>query len=538
MKESPPAGLDGIRASPIAGLDDDRESFQRTITNEKSSIAGLDDLESFQPTIIGDTQSAKTNDDNVLIVDWDGPDDPENPRNWSSGQKWGATVIVSVFTFISPVSSSMIAPSSEQLAHDFGVTNSAIVAMFTSVFVLAYAVGPLFLGPLSEAFGRARILQLSNLWYLVWNLSCGFTQNTGQLLAFRFLAGLGGSAPFAIGGAVIGDLFSPDQRGQAIAIYSLAPNLGPVIGPIAGAWVAQNTTWRWVFWSTTIADAIVQILGTVFLKETYAPTLLERKAERIRRSMDEEKVKHTEVRTVFQSNNLNFKAFLARALVRPFSLFIHEPIVQLLGLYMAFLYGLLYLFITTIPSMFQDIYHQRVGASGLHYTAFGVGLIGGVQLNALVMNRVYMYFKGKNGGVGRPEFRLPNIIPGTILLPIGLFLTGWTARSEIHWIVPDIGISFVGAGIILTFQSIQTYVIDAFTMHAASALAVVTFFRSMAGFGFPLFAQPMYGALGYGRGNTVLAIVAVVFGYPAPWLLWVYGERIRDWSRYARKAAL
>jgi hypothetical protein len=60
------------------------------------------------------------------------------------------------------------------------------------------------------------------------------------------------------------------------------------------------------------------------------------------------------------------------------------------------------------------------------------------------------------------------MFPGTVCLPVGLFITGWTARANIHWIVPDIGIAFVGAGVILNFQSIQTYVIDAFTLHAAS----------------------------------------------------------------------
>jgi MFS family permease len=67
-----------------------------------------------------------------------------------------------------------------------------------------------------------------------------------MLLAFRFLAGLGGSAPLSIGGGVIGDLFDAEHRGQAIAIYSLAPLLGPVVGPVAGAWIAEKSTWRWV----------------------------------------------------------------------------------------------------------------------------------------------------------------------------------------------------------------------------------------------------------------------------------------------------
>lgn len=117
----------------------------------------------------------------------------------------------------------------------------------------------------------------------VWNLVCGFAQNTTQLLVFRFLAGLGGSAPLSIGGGVLGDVWHPEERGKAIAVYSLAPLLGPVVGPIAGAWIAdksgisvgdrgalgsQSNMWRWVFWSTTIVDAAIQVAGTFWLQES------------------------------------------------------------------------------------------------------------------------------------------------------------------------------------------------------------------------------------------------------------------------------
>ncbi|KAI0366301.1 MFS polyamine transporter [Pilatotrama ljubarskyi] len=470
-----------------------------------------------------------------LVVDWEGPDDPQNPRNWSFKKKWAATAIVSAFTFISPVSSSMMAPASEQIAGEFGITNSSVIALLTSVFVAAYAFGPLILGPLSELYGRSRVLQLANMWYLAWNLGCAFAQNEGQLIAFRFLAGLGGSAPLSIGGGVLGDLFRPEERGQAIALYSLAPLLGPVIGPTCGAWIAQRSTWRWVFWSTTIVDGFIQVMGLFFLKETYAPILLERKAIRIRKSMDPEKAQTREVRTVFDGADRHWKNIVKKALIRPFVLFYHEPIVQLLGIYMAFVYGTLYLFLTTIPSIFEGTYREPVGIAGLNYFALGVGLTGASQINARMLDRIYKYFQDKNDGVGKPEYRLPPMIPGAILLPAGLFITGWTARPDVHWIAPDIGIALVGAGTILNFQSIQTYVIDAFTLHAASALAAVTFFRSLAGFGFPLFAPAMYNALGYGKGDTILACVAIVVGVPAPFLFWFYGERIRNASKYARR---
>jgi MFS family permease len=86
------------------------------------------------------------------------------------------------------------------------------------------------------------------------------------MLAFRFFAGLGGSALLALGGGILSDTFDAEHRGQAIGLYSLAPLLGPAIGPIVGGFITENTTWRWIFWSTTILCAAVQISGLLFMQ--------------------------------------------------------------------------------------------------------------------------------------------------------------------------------------------------------------------------------------------------------------------------------
>ncbi|KAJ6508226.1 MFS polyamine transporter [Mycena sanguinolenta] len=474
-------------------------------------------------------------DQSEIVVDFEGPNDPLNPKNWPRKKKWAATLVVSAFTLISPVSSSMIAPASEQVAERFGITNDVVVALITSIFILAYAVGPLFLGPLSEIFGRNRIIQGANLWYLVWNIACGFAQNTGELLAFRFLAGLGGSAPLATGAGVLGDIWDAEERGQALAIYSLAPLLGPVVGPICGAFIAEKSTWRWVFWSTSIVDVGIQILGILYLRESYAPFLLEQKTNQIKRSLDAEKGPVRHIRSKFATEDRTWQRIMKIAVTRPFVLLFNEPIIQVLGLYMAYIYGLFYLFLTSMPLMFQGVYGENVGISGLHYLALGVGVTGASQINARFMDRIFRYLKEKNGGEGRPEYRTPSMVPGTVALPIGLLITGWAAQAKVHWIVADIGIAFVGAGIILNFQSIQVYVVDAFTLYAASAMAVIGCMRSLFGFAFPLFAQQMYEKLGYGKGDTILAVLAIVIGGPAPWLLWTYGQQLRMRSKFAKR---
>ncbi|ESK90262.1 mfs multidrug [Moniliophthora roreri MCA 2997] len=518
-----------------------------------SHAHGLDLSVAAPPEGIEERQASITVSEQVTIVDWDGPDDPANPKNWKNSRKWAATLIVACFTFISPVASSMIAPATDNVAKEFNVTSKVILNMITSMFILGFAVGPLVIGPLSEVFGRSRTLQLANLFFLCWNFVCGFARTPTQLIIFRFLAGVGGSAPLSIGGAVIGDTFHPEERGRAIALYALGPMIGPAVGGVGGAWIAEGTNWRWVFWSTSIFDVIIQIAGILYLQETYAPVLLERKARRmanaqvISDSVDNSEkgegakkstaveTGHKHFRTIYDGSvDRSWQRIVSKALTRPFILFAREPILQLLGSYMAFMYGVFYIFVTTMPTIFQGIYSQSIGIAGLNYIALGLGLTSASFLNSRIMDKIYLYCKKRNNDIGEPEFRVPILIPASILLPTGLLLSGWAAQKALHWIVADIGIFMIGFSMILAFQCIQIFVVDVFTLYAASGFAAIGCLRALFGFGFPLFSSAMYNSLGLGVGNTVLAAVAIVVGCPAPFIFWVYGKRIRARSKYAR----
>ncbi|KAI4094394.1 MAG: hypothetical protein L6R37_007244 [Teloschistes peruensis] len=462
------------------------------------------------------------------LVTWDGPTDPQNPKNWSIKRKWAATFVVSSFTFISPVSSSMVAPALKVIAQDFGTSSTAVANIMLSIFVLAFGVGPLFLGPLSEVFGRVYVLQLANLFYFVWNLACGFAQNTPEMIIFRFLSGVGGSAPLAIGGGVIGDCWLPEQRGKAVGIYTLAPMLGPAVGPIAGGFITEYSSWRWVFWATCIADILIQILGVFFLQETHAPTLLNRKAAQLRKETGNEKL-YTE----FDDPDQSLLKKLEISTIRPFRLLGTQPIVQLIAVYMAYLFGLFYLILSTFPSLWEGVYHESIGIGGLNYISLGLGFTLGSQISARVNDIIYRRLKAKNNDTGKPEFRIPAMFVGSVLIPIGLFWYGWSAQAHTHWIMPNIGVGIFGAGATLCLQSMQTYIIDSYTRFAASAMAAAVVLRSVAAFGFPLFAPAMYDALDYGWGNSLLAFLGIVIGIPAPFVFWLYGEKLRSMSQFA-----
>jgi MFS family permease len=412
----------------------------------------------------------------------------------------------------------MVAPALGAIGSEFHITNDVVLSLTLSIFILAYAIGPLFLGPLSEMYGRVIVLQTSNLLYLFFNLGCGLAQTKTQLIIFRFLSGLGGSAPLAIGGGVL----------RAISIYSLAPLLGPAVGPIAGGFITENTTWRWVFYATTIADALIQFSGLFFLQETYPPVLLHRKKMKLIKETGNEQL-HTEwddpKRTVAQT--------IKTSLIRPFRLLGTQIIVQVLALWMGALYGTMYLVLSTFPTLWSDVYHESVGIGGLNYISLGLGFFIGTQVCAPCQDRIYRALKRRNNGVGKPEFRVPLMVPGAVLVPIGLFIYGWTAEAHTHWIGPNFGTAIFAAGVIIGFQCIQTYIVDSYTRYAASAVGAATVLRSLAGFGFPLFAPYMYAKLHYGWGNSLLAFLSIGIGFPAPFLLWKYGEKLRQRSTFA-----
>jgi multidrug resistance protein len=517
-----------VPVSPLSSDDTASESGESHIEEVRFGVVNSHDLEAAptRPGLKSEKSTRSLKDPN--LVTWDGPDDPDNPKNWAFRKRWAATLIVSSFTFISPVSSSMVAPALGKIGQDLGITQEVELSLTLSIFVLAYAIGPLFLGPLSEIYGRVIILQLSNLFFLAWNIACGFAQTQSQLIAFRFLSGLGGSAPLALGGGVLSDCWHAEERGKAISIYSLAPLLGPAVGPIAGGFIAMKTTWRWCFWSTSIVDAGIQVLGVIYLRETYAPKLLSNRAEKLRKETGNPHY-HTE----WESPDRTLSKVLRSSLIRPFRLLGTQPIIQVLALYMAYLYGLMYLVLSTFPSVWEDVYHESVGIGGLNYISLGVGFFLGTQICAPINDGIYRKLKRRNNNEGMPEFRVPLMVPGAILVPIGLFIYGWSARSSVHWIVPNIGAAIFAAGTIMGFQCTQTYIVDAYSRFAASAVGSAVVLRSLAGFGFPLFAPYMYDALGLDWGNSMLAFIGIGLGIPAPLLLWKYGPTLRAKSTYA-----
>ena len=285
---------------------------------------------------------------------WDGADDPKNPKNWSFKRKWGITVLVSLITFMTGISSAIIAPASNVIGDEFNIHTSFRKQLNFSIIQLAYVIGPLVLAPLSEVYGRSLILQLANIFFLIFNFVNGFANSEGEFLAFRFLSGLGACAPLTIGGGVLSDLWRAEEIGMAIGLYTLAPLLAPALGPLLGAWIVEKSTWKWCFFSITIFGVIVQVLVFFTLKETYGPQILQKKAQNLRKETGND-----QLRTKFELKDLRLTSTMRTSLVRVVLLLTTQPIIIFLSVYFAMVYGIIYLMLVSTYRIFHLQYSMR-----------------------------------------------------------------------------------------------------------------------------------------------------------------------------------
>ncbi|KIV95065.1 hypothetical protein PV10_02764 [Exophiala mesophila] len=462
-------------------------------------------------------------DSDPNIVDWDGPDDPEKAMNWSEGKKWTNIGVLSYLCFLTPLASSMVAPGVPLIMREFQSTDSTIASFIVSIYVLGYALGPLFLAPLSEVYGRAYVYYACNSQFVIWTMACALAPNMGTLLFFRVLSGIAGSCVITIGGGTIADLIVQEKRGGAMALFALGPLIGPVIGPVSGGFLSEAAGWRWVFWVITIAAGVGFVVALFVMRESYEPVLLERRTKRLRKETGNQNLRSR------LDPGIPIREYFIRAIIRPTKMLFFSPIVFTLSLYMAIVYGYLYLLFTTIGMVFEGTYGFSQGTVGLSFLGIGIGSMLGLVIFGIISDRIVKK-KSANGEM-KPEYRLPPLIPGSLVIPIGLFWYGWSAHARAHWILPIIGTMWVGLGLIATFMPIQTYLVDAFGLHAASAIAANTVLRSLAGAFLPLAGPSMYASLGLGWGNSLLAFIALACA-PVSYIFYRYGEQIRKHPKF------
>ncbi|KAM6494771.1 MFS polyamine transporter [Amanita muscaria] len=474
-------------------------------------------------------EEAETAETDANLVTWDGPHDPENPKNWPNGYKWLITIVAIAMTVNVTFASSAPAFTSRMLMIQFGIS-AEVSYLVTSCFLLGYVFGPLFWGPGSELVGRRPIFLVTMVLYTLFHLGQALAPNIQTLLVARFLSGFFAVAPLTNSSGVIADIFSAETRGSAASLFTAGVFFGPVLGPVVSGFIVESqVSWRWVYWAMMMFAGTCTLIMILLLPETYAPVILLRKAKRLRKA---DPVVNVKIYAEHERQDWSISGVIKRTIFRPFHMLAMEPVLILITIYVSMIYGLLYALFETLPIIFIERRGFTVRQGGLVFIGVGLGTTFGCLINARLSSHYPALIK-RWKGFPPPEQRLRGAMIGAPTLVIAIFWLGWTGEySSIPWYVPALSTVPLGMSISLTFITFLSYLIDTYLMYSASAFAANIIVRSAMAAAFPLFIVQMFRKLHINWATTLLGLIALLF-VPCPFLFFKYGSRIRAKSRFA-----
>ncbi|PHH91594.1 hypothetical protein CDD83_11063 [Cordyceps sp. RAO-2017] len=459
-------------------------------------------------------------------VHFESESDPDHPQNWLLSTKLGISSILVLNTLAATFSSAVFSPAQSYIGEEFG-KGTQVLTLGTSLFVVGYALGPIVFAPLSELYGRRPPVIVAAVAFGIFNIGSAVAKDYQTLMICRFFAGVFGSCPVTVVAAVFADIFSHKWRGLAILMFSASTICGPLTGPLIGGFIAKSHLgWRWTSYLPAIVGFVAAFLSMLFQKESYPPVVLVEKARKLRRLTGNWCI-HAEQELI----EVNIKSLATQYISRPLRILFTEPIVFLITLYTSFLYGLLYLSLAAYALIFGRVHGFSPGIDGLPYLA----MILGVFLSAffsIYTNKFYVKKLEANNNVPVPEWRLPIVIFSGPIVAGGLFWLGWGGYNpRTHWIVPTIAGLPLGFGVFSIFLPCLNYIIDAYLLYAASAIAANTVLRSISGAVFPHIALYLFDGIGIHWGMTVLGSIAVLF-VPVPLVFYYKGKQIRARSKF------
>jgi len=349
----------------------------------------------------------------ITAQDWNGPNDPENPMNWSLWQRIYHTTVPALFSFVVTIGSSIYTSGLSDIMKDFDVS-STVALLGLSLYVLGLGFGPVLAAPISESLGRRSVYMISLPLSALFTLGAGFSQTFASLAICRFFAAFFGSPSLAVGAGTNVDIWAPENRAVSTVLFVLAPFAGPALGPVIGGFAAQAKGWMWTQWPILFL-AVAAFVYSLFIKETYKKIILQKRAERLG-IPPPPKTGPTGVAAL--------KFLVTVTFFRPVHMIFTEPIVGFFSLYTAFNFSVLYGFFDAFPIVFQGVYGFDLGSYGLVWLSVLVGCLLAVFTVIVVDHLTYRkeyLVATKEGKLVAPEHRLYIAMLGSLGLPIGLF---------------------------------------------------------------------------------------------------------------------
>lgn len=418
-------------------------------------------------------------------------------------------VIVALSVFLSPCSALAFMPAISKIAQDLHTSDNTIVVSNAGYYAVM-AISPCIMSPLGDLYGRRPMYLLCTAGFTIFTVLVALSQNAAMFIAFRSITALFGTAFFSLGGSIMGDIYIPQQRGNAMGWTLSGSQLGPALAPVLGGIIVTYTSWRVIFWVMVGLGALTFGLCLAFLTET----IRESKSEAIRRSTGRRFVfvKYNPLRVVraFSYPNLLLGGFMSQSL----------------------LYNMCVM-TTTIPHVVNPRFNLTSPLySGLFYLAPGFGyLLGSLYGGKWADRYVKKYIQKRGERVPEDRLRSTYVSFG-LCLPASILIYGWSIDQKIGGMpLPIIALFFNGVAQTFCFPSLNAYCVDCLPHLGGDAIASNYFSRYVAGAIATATCLTQINNIGVGWTSTISAGVLLA-GFASCLVLIRYGSSMRQKAQY------
>lgn len=435
--------------------------------------------------------------------------DPKDPLNWPMALKILVLIQVSLLSSLGGINTAMINPAYVPMAKELHI--STIRASYQTTVCIALAgVAPFLWVPLSNKYGRRPVLLGTTLLAFVSILGSAYAKTFNQLIAARVLNGLF-PAVFALGPAVVVDMFFVHQRGRAMGVFTVTTVNGSHIAPLLGGPIGQYLGWRWCFKFGAICDGVMFVIVLFCLPETlYVRPEAESQQHHPKPKyskiafLDGLKIRDRTPDTPLRWNHFILPVFRLAGKSR----------VVYPALYYATQYGFASILpAVTVASIFSKEFKWDTLQIGLGYGgALTIGgslgeLAAGLVLDSIVKTKMRktVHFQ--------PEIRLQAIWHGEILVPAGLLIYGFTMQDKTSWVGPLMGMGIAAFGLQVITTTCYTYATDCHREQSNDVAQLFNFIRQTFGFTFAFYAVDLCDSIGYQFTFLLFAILGSVLAF-------------------------
>ncbi|KAI1351921.1 MFS general substrate transporter [Xylaria sp. FL0043] len=459
---------------------------------------------------------------------------------FSSKKKWWILTVIFLVQTSMNFNTSLYSNGLMGISERFSVSEQG-ARVGAAIYLITYAFGCELWAPWSEEFGRKPILQLSLFLTNLWNLPVVLAPNFGSLLVGRALGGLstaGGSVTLGM----IADLYEADRQQYAVAYIVFSSVGGSVLGPIVGGFVeimAPGQAWKWCIWIQLIFGGAVQILHFFTVPETRTTVMMNQIAKK-RRKAGEEVYGPDEIESFWQRFTVKE---LIHTWMRPFRMFLTEPIVLSLSLLSGFSDALIFVQIQSLSLVYKQ-WNFNSWQTGLAFVGFGVGYL----LAWLIFIPSFSHNKKRrekhpDDEHAQYESRMYLLLWLAPLLPIGLLIFAFaSAGPPLHWIGPVIATAIIGIANYAIYMATIDYMICAYGPYSASATGGNGWARDFLAGVLTVPATPFYTNIGAAQHKNfeypslILFAISVVLVAAVYWVYWK-GPTLRKRSPFAQSLA-